>query len=143
MANNFGNDLILDQYGDLIIGDNGDFATTEDLEKKIPEEDLPFPGYISIRESLYNVLLSEKGDWQFDISTGANVPYYISQPMNKKFDDLKNSIRNEILKDDRIESVPDVSITKFPEQSLAEISITIKPVGQEKTSNFVFPYILH
>lgn len=142
MTHNFGNDLLLSANGDFLIGGNGDFLDTDVAEASIPTDELPFAGYTRIKETAYNVLISEKRDFVFDIDTGANIPLYISLPMNSKFDDLKEAIKLELLKDDMIESVTDIIIEKFPAKNMATIEIFIKAVGVEKTSSFVFPYYL-
>lgn len=142
MTHKFGSDLMLDETGDLIVSALGDLMDTDFLEASIPEEDLPFEGYTRLKETAYNVIISEKRDFVYDIDTGANTPLYISQPMNSKFDDLKESIRQELLKDDCVENVPDIIVTKYPADNMATIEIFIKAMGIEKVSSLVFPYSL-
>lgn len=136
--NNIGNDLMLDENGDLITSSSGDFFTTEDSENYITN--LPFRGYVSLSETIYRILTSIKGSYPFDINFGSNVMTKVSANVTRELvSELKTMIVNELLKDDRIKSVSNISIVLRNQNELV-IEISLLAIGQSDVSKFVFPF---
>lgn len=136
--NNLGNDLMLDESGDLITSSSGDFFTTEDSENYITN--LPFRGYVSLSETIYAILTSIKGSYPFDINFGSNIGTKVSSNVTKELvSELKTIIVNELLKDDRIKSITNISIILRNQNELV-IEISLLAIGQSDSSKFVFPF---
>ncbi len=136
--NNIGNDLMLDENGDLITSSSGDFFTTEDSENYITN--LPFRGYVSLSETIYRILTSIKGSYPFDINFGSNVMTKVSASVTKELvSELKTMIVNELLKDDRVKSISNISIILRNQNELV-IEISLIAIGQSDASRFVFPF---
>src|SRR5882724_10925385 len=126
MSTNIGIDLMLsasdDGVGDLVIGDNGDFLTTEDYEAKLNPSLVKFEGFVCLHETIYRVLQANKGDWIRDQDFGANITEHVSAPVNSKLFLLEQKIETELLKDDRIKSVDNVKMS-FVDQKTVKIEI--------------------
>ena len=136
--NNIGNDLLLDETGDIIFGSNGDFFTTEDSENYLTE--LPFRGYVCLSETIYRILTSIKGSYPFDINFGSNIGKKVSNNVTKAFvSELKTIIISELLKDDRIKSVTNITMNLRNQNELV-IEISLLAIGQNDVSKFVFPF---
>ena len=108
MATDLGNDWLLDEEGDLIIGLNGDYMTTEDKEKFDPTN--PYKGYQTMLITLARMAYYTAGEYSpFDIFFGAGGTDLISQPLSKRFPEYKERLTEMILKDKRFQSVVDIS----------------------------------
>lgn len=140
MSHNFGTDLIVTSEGDLTLAPNGDFLDT-DTYQEINSSDYTFEGEVCVRESIYRVITYIAGEYSvFDIESGAGANQLISKPLlSTDFELFKERVERQLQKDDRIESIEDISYEKV-DINTYKISISIKMVGKDKTSSFVFPY---
>lgn len=139
-----GNDLMTivdeDNEVDLIIGDNGDFFTTLDFEQKIPEN-IPYEGYICLYECIYRTLQTSKGTWFYDLFFGVNIDDYISQTIDDNLFLIKEDIEKALKSDDRIKEITKLNAFVSDSNTLT-IEISFIPIGQNESSEFVFPYNL-
>ena len=138
---NLGEDLIMTVDYDLAIGSNGDLVMTRDIEQNSPEGKIKFLGQVCLNESIYRIVESTKGEYPFDTEFGANITDYISQDLDDRFDEVVDIIETELLKDDRIASVPSVLIEKSPKTNSVTIQVEVIPVGVNEISTFVFPFL--
>lgn len=140
MEHNFGTDLIITSEGDLTLAPNGDFLDT-DTYQEINASNYSFDGEVCVRESLYRVITYIAGEYSvFDIESGAGANQLVSKPfLSSEFELFKERLERQLQKDDRIEFVEDISFEKI-DTNVYKISISIKMVGKDKTSSFVFPY---
>jgi hypothetical protein len=141
-VNNLGNDLLLDASGDLIFGSNGDLFTTDDADVFLGDA-LPFRGYTNLNETMYKIIQAVQGSYPFDIYFGASVPLYISKTVTAQMiSQIRTQIGDALVKDDRIKSVDQIDIT-FKAPKTLIISIFVTAIGQQQSSQFVFPYQLN
>lgn len=140
MEHNFGTDLIITSEGDLTLAPNGDFLDT-DTYQETNASNYSFDGEVCVRESLYRVITYLAGEYSvFDIESGAGANQLVSKPfLSSEFELFKERLERQLQKDDRIEFVEDISFEKI-DTNIYKISISIKMVGKDKTSSFVFPY---
>lgn len=140
MEHNFGTDLIITSEGDLTLAPNGDFLDT-DTYQEINTNNYTFDGEVCVRESLYRVITYLAGEYSvFDIESGAGANQLVSKPfISSEFELFKERLERQLQKDDRIEFVEDISFEKI-DTNVYKISISIKMVGKDKISSFVFPY---
>lgn len=140
MSHNFGTDLIVTSEGDLTLAPNGDFLDT-DTYQEINADNYSFEGEVCVRESIYKVITYLAGEYSvFDIESGAGADQLVSKPFTStEFELFKERAERQLQKDDRIESVIDISYEKI-DINVYKISISVKMVGKDKISNFVFPY---
>jgi hypothetical protein len=138
--NILGNDLMLDSDGDLILNTNGDFYTTEDAEYQIT--DLPYRGYVCLNETIYRTVEAIKGSYPFDSDFGADIPTFVSRTVTPQLiENIKVNLITELIKDDRIKEVRQIDVEFQPPKTLI-VSIFVVPIGQNETSQFVFPYYI-
>lgn len=142
MSNNFGIDLFV-QDKDIMIGINGDYLTTQDVEQVINE--LPFEGYVALRETIAKVLYPEQGTFSpFNYTDGAGAVDLISSTSDfeDKFTNFKNRVVSQLSKDDRVESVEEIDYNIYSESDKNIITIIVKviPNNLQKVSTFVFPF---
>ncbi len=140
--NNMGCDIMVaydeDNEADFLIGHNGDFLTTDDIEQKL-EDGHPFKGKICLYESIYRLLQTTKGSWRLNTDFGTNIDDYISKNIDDVRFLIKDTISVELRKDDRIKEVSNI-IIEMESQSVMIIEIHIIPIGEDEKSVFVYPY---
>lgn len=137
MANNLGNDIILNN-GDIDFNDNGDILTTSDIEQKMGSE-LPFEGYVCLRESILDIVNGIKGTYPFDVQFGSDIDLYISRDIQETYLHIKSVLERELRKDDRIQEVVSINFRQVTER-IINIYVKILPIGREQSSQFVYPY---
>ena len=139
---NLGNDIIVTsneiESGDWIIGSNGDFLTTLDYEQQ--QDNIQFDGQICLMEDIYRRIFAEKGSYIFSIDFGANISEYLSNPIDENLFLLEEILQTEILKDDRVASVK--AKLEINNYRTVNIIMSIRPIGSDRFSNFIFPYNL-
>lgn len=114
MATDLGNDWILDNDGDMIIGLNGDYMTTKDKEK-FDTLNL-YEGYQTMLITLARMAYYVAGEYSpFDIFFGAGGEGLISQPIVLRFPEYRERLTELILADDRFQSVNEISYEKIGE----------------------------
>lgn len=146
MATNFGIDLLV-QDMDLVLGANGDFFCTDDMEillNQNVETQIPFDGYITLRESIGNVLAPSVGEYsQYEQKVGAGASLTISttSDFQREFGYFVERAKAQLLQDTRIKSVENISYEVI-DNSIVNIyvSITISELNQPQ--DFVFPFAI-
>jgi hypothetical protein len=137
---NLGNDIKLDIDGDFIFGLNGDFFTTDDEEATIDPNDLPFEGYIAIRQFIFICLEAVMGEYNpFDTDFGVGIENLISKNIPEVFNDFKERVITQLLNDDRIKDVARVDYEMI-ETNLCNIYIDVIVQGENYPSGFVYPF---
>lgn len=138
---NTGNDFLLTEENDLIIGTNGDIMTT-DLYEKLEGYDLTFyEGYIAIRQFIAICFETTIGQYNlFDWNFGASSDLMISSTKINRFEEFTENFKEQLLRDDRIVSVDNVSYEQTGDNSWS-IFVSITSINANRSSEFVFPYI--
>ncbi len=135
---NLGNDLMLDENNDFIFGLNGDFYTTEDEEAFM--DDLPFEGYVALRQFVSICLDTVLGTLNpYDIDFGIGARLLVSRNIAEVFPEFVERVQEQLLKDDRIQSVIKCDY-EIADTNMINVFVSILAVGQNVSSNFVFPY---
>lgn len=143
---NFGVDLFV-QDEDLIIGANGDFFCTDDMEYLLNQDVktiVPFVGYINLRESIGAVLAPAIGEYsQYDQETGAGASLVVSttSDFQKQFGFFQERAITQLLKDSRIKSVESINY-EIINNSVVNIYLSIIITELEQPQDFVFPFAI-
>lgn len=137
---NLGNDFILNDDNDIVIGSNGDWLTTFDYESANPQE-TQFYNYINIREAYFRRLNTLKGADIFNYDYGLNVSDLVSKNFDEVIEILPERIRAELEKDDRTKSVDLINFSIGNDNTLV-VNIFVTVIGQNETSSFIFPLSL-
>lgn len=138
--NPYGTDVILDFSGDLVLGDDGDIMLTSDFEQK--DGNFAFEGYVILTEWLYCLLQTVQSEFPLDILFGANVPKYLSQEIDDRFEELKLDIEEKILADDRFKEITKFELIKDGRNNAVIFDLAVKGVNENASSSFVFPFYL-
>lgn len=142
---NFGIDLYVQDH-DLLIGSNGDFFCTDDLEYVLnqdPTTEVQFEGYVCLRESIVNILNPEKGTYShLEPNTGVEADLLISSgaDFEKQFNNFIDRLNTELGADERIASINDVTY-KYTSTGV-NIYVSLTPTGLDIPIPFVFPLSL-
>lgn len=143
---NFGVDLFV-QDDDLLIGANGDFFCTDDMEYLLNQDEktvVPFVGYISLRESIGAVLAPSVGEYsQYEQETGAGASLVVSttSDFQKQFGFFQERAVAQLLKDGRIRSVESINY-EIIDNSVVNIYVSIITTELEQPQDFVFPFAI-
>lgn len=138
MSNRFGNDLILND-GDIVTT-NGDLYTASDYEKANASESR-FDGYHNIMFSLFDRIMSVKGDNVFHSSYGSDIQSLVSSPNSANSNNvLADSVRNSILQDPRVSDVASVNVTQNGNRVTINVSVVL--FGRNSVDEFVYPNIV-
>lgn len=134
----YGVDIVLDNSGDIVFADNGDLLNTLDIEQTNPNK-YQFEGQYNISTSLYNRLVTQLGDYQFDPTFGSNILAQISSTSMFVEQSVKDFVKRALEEDSRVKEVKSIK-TKRDGNRLS-VNVKVRLIGSNIISEFVFPDI--
>ena len=110
-----GQDILFTFDGELPVGSKGDFMLIGGLD--------------NLRQAIYRRLITRPGEYKFVPSYGVGVPSYLKQRRTQtNLKQLEARIRENLLRERRIEQVVDVSIENITDG--IKVNIAVKAAGR-------------
>lgn len=119
----FGEDLFFDD--DLQVTSSGDYAIVD--------------GYASLRQAILNRLLTSPGEYAVFPDYGAGLKRWVKKRLNpSEVDALKQIIRDQLAREDRIENITDVSVTRDDIGTNTGLRVAIRAIAIGREQSFAF-----